>query len=230
MDTYLDPDLIREPDDTVAADPPTPAAESDPPAANPPEAGPAETEQAPTGIAEVTLLTAYTGRRRRFGTRWIERGIAAVLVLAFAAVAFHFYRQDRDRELVDAARQSAQDAACAYAPVLATYDAKTFQDYVAKALAGATGKFKSQFADASKSLGDVMNSADVSSTGSDANCELKSGDRDSARVAVVVNQTIVAAGTQGKPVNGQLSMMMSLQRSGDKWLVDDVSIPPQRGQ
>ncbi|MEV0464784.1 hypothetical protein AB0I30_27875 [Nocardia tengchongensis] len=42
---------------------------------------------------------------------------------------------------------------------------------------------------------------------------------------MVIDQTISSLGTQGRPRRGQLSITLSLEESGDRWLVNKVSSP-----
>lgn len=164
-----------------------------------------------------------TRRLPRANRKRIAAGAGAVLVLAGAVgTSVHFHTQSRDARALLAARDSAQEAACQYAPKLATYDAAHLDDYFKSVLDGATGDWHTQFDTTSKDLRDVLTQGQVVSKATDVQCAIRSGDRDSAEAVVVIGQTITSLGTQGKPAPGQLAMVMRLQRSGDRWLVNKV--------
>lgn len=173
-------------------------------------------------------LTAVIGRRG--GQRPTARVLAArcavaLLLVAGAASTLYFYLQDRDKEAVLAAQEQARLAACEYAPVLANYDAKNLDPYFRAVLDGATGDWRQQFEATSQELREVLAQGQVVSAASDVQCAIKSGDETSAEAIVVIGQTITSLGTQGKPAPGQLSMVMRMEKSGDRWLVNDMNAP-----
>ncbi|GAB3205800.1 hypothetical protein [Nocardia tengchongensis] len=156
----------------------------------------------------------------------IAVGAAAVLALAASlGSSIYLYRHDgHDRDLL-AAQEQARAAACAYAPLLATYDAKNLDAYFTAVEKDATGDWRKQFDATSKELRDVLTQGQVVSKATDVQCAVRNADRDSAEAIVVIGQTITSLGTQGKPAPGQLSMVMRLERSGDRWLVNKVNSP-----
>ena len=131
----------------------------------------------------------------------------------------------RDGKQTLSAREQARDTACKYGPVLATYDSKHLDTYFRAVLAGATGDWHKQFDSTSKDLRDVLVKGEVTTTVSDVQCAIVSGDATSAQAIVVVGQSISSLGTQGKPEPGQLSISMRLQKDGDRWLVNKVDSP-----
>lgn len=224
-----DLDVVRtEPEDTVAAVE-TPAAEQ---AAETTEAAPEATPPAAPAEPEVSDAPAApsaaasdTVARKWWDTRWIERGVAAAVIGVLAAVAGYFFMQNRDHTHELAYRAAAQDAACAYAPTLANYDAKDLDSYFRAVDAGATGDWRKQFDDTSKDLRDVLTQGQVVSKVSDVQCAWKSGNDTNADVIVVIGQSITSVGTKGKPEPGQLSMVLSLQQTNGKWLINKVNTP-----
>ncbi|WP_228784551.1 hypothetical protein [Nocardia cyriacigeorgica] len=173
-------------------------------------------------------LSAAIGRRdgQRPGMRvLVARCAVALLLVAGAASTLYFYMQDRDKEAVLAAQEEARQAACAYAPVLANYDAKNLDPYFRAVLDGATGDWRQQFEATSQELREVLAQGQVVSAASDVQCAIKSGDQTSAEAIVVIGQTITSLGTQGQPAPGQLSMVMRMEKSGDRWLVNDMNAP-----
>ncbi|GAB2666057.1 hypothetical protein [Nocardia goodfellowii] len=151
---------------------------------------------------------------------------AAVLLLAaaIASSVFLFQRNEHHKNLL-AAEADARAAACAYAPVLVNYDAKKLDDYFTAVLAGATGEWRQQFDATSKDLREVLVQGEVVAKSSDVQCAIRTADENSAEAIVVVGQTITSLGTEGKPAPGQLSMVMRLERSGDRWLVNKLNSP-----
>ncbi|MQY25850.1 prolipoprotein diacylglyceryl transferase [Nocardia aurantia] len=160
----------------------------------------------------------------RAGRLVIQAVVLLALVAATVSTVFFYHRDHQQHELAVAERD-ARTAACAYAPVLANYDAKNLDSYFAAVLAGATGDWHKQFDATSKDLRDVLTQGQVVSKATDVQCGIRTSDRDSAEAVVVIGQTITSLGTQGKPAPGQLSMVMRLQRTGGHWLVDKVNSP-----
>ncbi|MEV6388666.1 hypothetical protein [Nocardia xishanensis] len=161
------------------------------------------------------------------GAKGVVAARAAVAVLLGAAVAStgYFFVQNRDNEALLEAHEEAKAAACAYAPVLANYDAKNLDAYFAAVLDGATGDWKKQFDDTSRELKEVLTQGEVVSKTNDVQCAVKGGDETSAEAIVVIGQTITSVGTQGKPAPGQLSMVMRMAKVDGKWLVNKVNSP-----
>lgn len=188
---------------------------------------PAERGDGPTLLARVgkSLLGRRAlpalGKRGRI----VARAAAVLALAASIGSSIVFYQHDaHSKELLDA-QQQAQAAACKYAPLLATYDAKNLDAYFTAVLDGATGDWRKQFDSTSKDLREVLSQGQVVSKATDVQCAVRNADRDSAEAIVVIGQTITSLGTQGKPAPGQLSMVMRLERSGDRWLVNKVNSP-----
>ncbi|KZM69975.1 hypothetical protein [Nocardia terpenica] len=174
----------------------------------------------------VDVVDDSKGRLRRLGRRGLA--VAAGVIVAAAALIgsnVYFYFQDRhSRDLLDA-REEARLAACAYAPILANYDAKNLDAYFAAVSSGATGDWKKQFESTTGDLRDVLKQGQVNSHVTDTQCAIRSGDAHSAEAIVVIGQTITSVGTQGKPEPGQLSMVMWLEKSGNRWLINKLNSP-----
>ena len=178
-----------------------------------------------TAAAKVSPLSrlrpAAGGRGVRIGLR---AAVAVVLGVAIGT-SIYFYLQNKDHEEVLDAQAQARQAACAYGPVVSTYDSEHLGQYVRDVLAGASGEWKKQFESNSKDLSDVLAKGEVVAKSTDVQCAIRSGDKNSAEAIVVIGQTITSLGTQGKPEPGQLSTVMRLQKQGDRWLVDKISTP-----
>ncbi|MFI9401535.1 hypothetical protein [Nocardia sp. NPDC052316] len=150
---------------------------------------------------------------------------AAVLLCAAVTSSVVFYVQNNGNKATLAANADARAAACAYAPILADYDAKKLDAYFAAVLDGATGDWKKQFDSTSQELREVLTQGEVVSKVNDVQCAIKTGDEHSAEAIVVIGQTITSMGTQGKPAPGQLSMVMRLEKVDGRWLVNKVNSP-----
>ncbi|WP_280427371.1 hypothetical protein [Nocardia brasiliensis] len=187
----------------------------------------AEESSAVTPEEVSTEAMAAEPKRRRFGRsgRLALEVTAAVLLCAAVVSSVVFFVQNRGNKAVLEANADARAAACAYAPVLADYDAKQLDPYFAAVLAGATGDWKKQFDSTSRELREVLTQGEVVSKVNDVQCAIKTGDQNSAEAIVVIGQTITSMGTQGKPAPGQLSMVMRLEKVDGHWLVNNVNSP-----
>ncbi|WP_238815584.1 hypothetical protein [Nocardia brasiliensis] len=187
------------------------------------------TDASSTAAAEeVSIEAAEPARRRllpgRTGRLALELTAAVLLCAAVASTIFLYVQHRGDKALLQA-NADARAAACAYAPVLADYDAKQLDPYFAAVLAGATGDWKKQFDSTSRELREVLTQGEVVSKVNDVQCAVKTGDQNSAEAIVVIGQTITSMGTQGKPAPGQLSMVMRLEKVDGHWLVNKVNSP-----
>lgn len=144
---------------------------------------------------------------------------------AAVAGSGYFYVQNEDKQDLLTAQEQARQAACGYGPVLSTYDAKNLDHYVQGVLAGATGDWRKQFETTSRDLGDVLVKGEVVAKTDDVQCAIRSADATSAEALVVMGQTITSLGTKGQPEKGQLSVVMRLEKDGDRWLVNKIDTP-----
>ncbi|MFF0457269.1 hypothetical protein [Nocardia africana] len=218
-------DAVDESETAAAVEPGTAGSDaagtSDTGESNPTETNPAETSTA-AKISPLSGLRAAAGGR---GVRIGLRAAVAVVLGAAIGTSIYFYLQNKDHEEVLDAQVQARQAACAYGPVVSTYDSKHLDQYVRDVLAGASGEWKKQFESNSKDLTDLLAKGEVVAKSTDVQCAIRSGDKNSAEAIVVIGQTITSLGTQGKPEPGQLSTVMRLQKQGDRWLVDKISTP-----
>lgn len=169
----------------------------------------------------LTVSVPSFGRTARIG------GLVAAALLLLTSIGssiFLYQRNEHHKDLL-AAHESARQAACKYAPVLVTYEAKNLDAYFAAVLDGATGDWRKQFDSTSKDLKEVLTQGEVVAKANDVQCAIRSGDENSAEAIVVIGQTITSLGTKGQAAPGQLSMIMWLERSGDRWLVNKLNSP-----
>ncbi|WP_280274662.1 hypothetical protein [Nocardia wallacei] len=160
----------------------------------------------------------------RAGRAAIRSAVAVVLGAAVAG-SIYFYVQNEHKQDLLSAQEQARQAACGYGPVLSTYDAKNLDHYVQAVLDGATGDWRKQFETTSRDLGDVLAKGEVVAKTDDVQCAIRSADETSAEALVVMGQTITSLGTKGQPEKGQLSVVMRLEKSGDRWLVNKIDTP-----
>ncbi|MBF6352751.1 hypothetical protein IU448_27630 [Nocardia flavorosea] len=151
--------------------------------------------------------------------------MAVLLLIGAIGVAGYLYVQERDKAELLAAYDEVQRAACRYAPVLANYDAKNLEPYFSAVLDGATGDWKKEFETTTGELREALVAGEVVSTAGDIQCAVKTADTTSAQVVVVIGQTITSLGTQGRPAPGQLAMVMRMQKTDGRWLVDQMTSP-----
>ncbi|MFJ2664199.1 hypothetical protein ACIO14_07620 [Nocardia fluminea] len=185
------------------------------------------TATSPTGDTDDSgaETTEKAAGSQRTTLRRIMFPASAVITIAAVAVASFFAVDNHRIRSREQARDTALQAACAYAPTLASYDAKDLDTYFAAVLAGATGSWKTEFDATSKDLRDVLTQGQVVSAVGNVTCAIESADETTATAVAVINQTITSLGTKGAPAPGQLSVSMSLRRDADRWLVSEVSTP-----
>ncbi|NNH75076.1 hypothetical protein HLB23_35390 [Nocardia uniformis] len=165
-------------------------------------------------------------------TGMLAAAAAGVVVLGAAiGSSVHFYNQNASTQDILDAREDARLAACKYAPTLATYDSKNLDTWITGVMDGATGDWRTQFDSTSEDLKEVLAKGEVVSKATDVQCAIRNGDTTSAEAIVVIGQTITSLGTESKATPGQLSTVLRLEKSGDRWLVNKVESPlglPQR--
>lgn len=187
---------------------------------------PASGERVPAEPGKDPVRDSATGPRR-VGPRGLIAALAVAVLLLIGAVgvAGYLFVQERNKAETLAAHDEARQAACSYAPVLAAYDAKNLDPYFAAVLAGATGDWKKEFETTTSELREALVAGQVVSTAGDIECAVKSADATSAEVVVVIGQTVSSLGTQGQPAPGQLSMVMRMEKTDGRWLVNQMITP-----
>ncbi|HLS75187.1 MAG TPA: hypothetical protein VK083_00145 [Nocardia sp.] len=164
------------------------------------------------------------GARAGFGGLVAGVGGALALAAALGAAGYFYVQNDRNQTLLNA-HEEARQAACDYAPRLADYDANNLDAYFSGVLEGATGQWYEQFDDTSRELREVLTEGQVVSTVQSVECAIKTGDQTSAEAVVMIGQTISSVGTQGQPSPGQLAMVLRMEKTEGRWLVNQVDSP-----
>ncbi|MEU8898808.1 hypothetical protein [Nocardia sp. NPDC048505] len=150
---------------------------------------------------------------------------AITLAVAGPAAGVYFGWQNHHARELEQARGAAREAACAYGALLANYASTDLDSYFSAVLAGATGEWKKEFEASSTDLREVLAQGQVRSTSGDVHCAIATSGAADAEAIVVIDQSVASVGTQSQPRRGQLSITLSLTKSGDRWLAGKVSSP-----
>ncbi|MFD3744621.1 hypothetical protein [Nocardia sp. NPDC058633] len=203
------PDLAKA-DDTVKGGAATPEVDQ-------PTVKAQTATEAPAATAASSATSSSTG--------WIAAGVAGVVAVGAITAGVVFFLQNNSKaDKLDAIASSTK-AACDYGAILANYDySKDLDGYIASMKAGATGDYLKEFSDASEALKGAMVQAQVKSTGEDVQCAYMSGSTDDVKAMVTMTQYRTNF-TQATPDRMMFAIEMSLERSGDKWLVSKLDSP-----
>lgn len=172
-----------------------------------------------------TTATPSTSRSPRHLATAIGFALAVALGVGGTAAGGYFGWQNHRVGELERSRTEARAAACAYGSVLSTYNATDLDSYFAAVLDRATGAWKQEFESTSADLREVLIQGQVQSTAGTVECAIATSGTDTAEAIVVVDQSIAGVGTQQQPRRGQLSITLSLDKSGDQWLTSKVSSP-----
>lgn len=168
---------------------------------------------------------AAVSSARRPRTTAIVVALAIALGIGGGAAGGYFGWQNHRAGELERSRTDARAAACAYGSVLSTYNATDLDAYFTAVLDRATGAWKQEFESTSTDLREVLIQGQVQSTAGSVDCAIATSGADTAEAIVVVDQSIASVGTQQQPRRGQLSITLSLTKSGDRWLTSKVSSP-----
>lgn len=187
---------------------------------------PADTDTAAAKSTAGTA-TAVAGSPAAARRRLVYAGLAAGVALLLGTIGFagYLFIQEQSKSELLAAHEEVRQAACRYAPVLANYDAENLDPYFSAVLAGATGEWKKEFETTTGELREALVAGKVVSTADDIQCAVKSADTTTAEAVVVIGQTITSLGTQGQPAPGQLAMVMRMEKTDGRWLVNQMNTP-----
>jgi len=146
--------------------------------------------------------------------------LAAALILVAAGVGFLGYRvhqenqaNERSQDVLAAARQEALN--------FISIDYRNFAQDTNNVLSGATGDFKQQFTDQSKTLQSLVTSNKAVSTGQVLQAGMVTSSPTSARVLVVADAKVAnTAAPSGQVRNYRLQM--DLVEQNGQWLTSDI--------
>ncbi|MFI9509254.1 serine/threonine-protein kinase [Nocardia sp. NPDC052566] len=151
--------------------------------------------------------------------------IAAVGVLTTAGTAAAFIVRERDRTAdqhsLEEARETARQAACAYFRTAFTYSPEGLERYERDVLDGATGEWKSEFEGQFPKLRDAIVSAQVRRRVLDAQCTVKSADKNGADIFVLAT---TADSTRDNPedLKKTIPTTMAMEYVDGRWLCSDL--------
>ncbi|MFR9753688.1 hypothetical protein ACL02S_22000 [Nocardia sp. 004] len=171
----------------------------------------------------------YTEPRRSGSFALAAVFVAALIAMASITAGMFLFLQNSDRgDKLDAIRD-ATDAACKFGTDVSVYDySRNLDDYFTKVKSGSTGTFLQEFSDAEKGLQDAMVEAKVKSWVDDVQCGYQSGDETSAEVLVTLTQYRTNF-TEPTPRRQFVVVIAQLQKSGDKWLIEQLDSPMLKG-
>ncbi len=148
---------------------------------------------------------------------WI---LAAALILVAAGVAFLGVRVNQENQ----ANQGSQDvlaAARQEALNFISIDYRNFDQDSKNVLSGATGDFKQQFSDQSKTLQSLVTSNKAVSTGQVLQAGVVTSSGSSARVLVVADATVANTASPSGQVRNYRLQMDLVQQNG-QWLTSGI--------
>ncbi len=154
----------------------------------------------------------------------IVTGILAaltVLALAFGIFAYLRYTAERDEAK---AHEEALNAACKYAPLLITFDAKNLDPFFADVAKEATGEWKQQWDKDTPLYREFLVATQTVSKANDTQCGVKSGTTDAVEVVVAVGRSVTTNTSQGEQP-GQVGMVMRMEKIDGRWLAAKVEAP-----
>lgn len=146
--------------------------------------------------------------------------LAGALILVAAGVGFLSYRVQQENQ-ADQSNQEVLAAARQEALNFISIDYRNFSQDTNNVLSGATGDFKQQFSDQSKTLQSLVTSNKAISTGQVLQAGVVSASPTSARVLVVADATVAnTAAPSGQVRNYRLQM--DLVDQNGQWLTSDI--------
>ncbi|OYD66747.1 mce associated protein mas1a [Rhodococcus sp. OK302] len=171
---------------------------------------------APVDTAQIEIVdieTAEKPRRRSF----VTAVLAIALVGALAALAFQMFSARTESSL----RSEALDTAREYSIIMSSFDYQNLDANKDKIASMSTADFAGTYKTMVDSLRDVVAGGQGQATATATNVGIESVDSNSATVLVFVDQEAKNIATpQGN--SQKYRMVLSLVRSNDQWLVDNV--------
>lgn len=148
--------------------------------------------------------------------------VVGLLLLAGLSCCIAFGLLLKDKSDLDTARTEALSTARNYAVTLTSYDHTKPEESVSPVLDGATGEFKTQYEGANAALRELITKAKATAQGTVVDAGVKSVSEDRVEVVRFVDQAVSNAGKQ--PQTNQNRMLLTLERHGDRWLVNNVAL------
>ncbi|GAA4880090.1 hypothetical protein [Saccharopolyspora cebuensis] len=158
--------------------------------------------------------------RRRVRPRTIA--VAVVLLALLGAVGLLGF-QVRQAQVAEGQRGAVLGAARRYAVDLSSYDHTALERNFQKVSANASGRFAEQYERISTALTELIRQQQAKSEGFVLEAGLVEMTGERAVVALFVDQKITNLNSP-EPRIDRTRMRMTLQREGDRWLVDDIRL------
>ena len=163
-------------------------------------------------------------------TSWrVANLVLMALALALVATTVVLFTRDESAAAGDSrakrlSREYQQVTAAARVETLAflTVDYQHMDPLIAKVLAGATGDFKEQYAQARTNLKSSARKSQAISTGTVLSIGVGDIDEQQAVVFVAADSQVTNKSTQGKPEPHYYRLKLSMTRQGDTWLTSDL--------
>lgn len=158
----------------------------------------------------------------RFVQRFL-RGIAAAAVVGLGVAVFLLYQRVERSSEVDAARQSAVEAARTRLPQLLSYDYHTLDRDLAGARAGTTGAFRDQFAElTTKVVAPAAQQQEIVTKTTVAGTSVVSAETDRVVLLVFLDQVTQTKADASSRIDGA-RVRATLQRQDGQWLVSALT-------
>lgn len=150
-------------------------------------------------------------------------GVAGAAVLGLCTATFLLYQRVEQASEVDAARQSATEAARTRLPQLLSYDYHTLDKDLAGARSGTTGAFRDQFAELStKVVAPAAQQRQIVTKTTVAGSSVVSAEPDRVVLLVFLDQVTQTKANPSARIDGA-RVRATLQRQGDQWLVSELT-------
>ena len=160
---------------------------------------------------------APTGRGR--AGRVIAGLVIVALLVATCVLGYLLWLEQRQ----DALRQSAADEASRLVVQLATYDHTDVDGHLDSVVSEATPGFAERYTEVSEGLRELLASGEGTSSGTVVNAATESVDGDTAVVLVFLDQQVTNVTVPDGRVDSS-RMLVTVQRDGDRWLLDDAQL------
>lgn len=167
----------------------------------------------------VELVETQTRRRLRPLV-----AVATVLILVLLGFAWRAHTKAQDLHDAEAAARTARATVAAKAERILSYDHATFDEDLDAAMDLMTDRFRDEYAPTVEEIRDAALRQERTQEARVVAVSVVEASGDEVRTLLFVNTVSAAAGEGGQEVV-QNRVTVTLARSGDEWLVDDVSVP-----
>jgi Mce-associated membrane protein len=209
---------------------PAPAAEGDDVPAGATAAG-SDVPAGATAPASDVTAGAPTGSqapvsasRRRFSSRVLAAGLAALVVAALVVALILSLLDVGQKDAVNGARTSALKAAGTYAVEIGSYNYRHLQQDFAVVKEHSTPSFRSSFSQSSNALLSILSKYHATATATVAAEGVVSASPSEAVVILFLNQHVTNTAKTGGASTDHSRLEMTLERSNGRWLIDKVKL------